>query len=76
MPPKGEEYELRLENVTFRNGDQAVMPRSPLNMDSIGQLQTQCAPTLGWNTNEVLEELGYSQEEIAQLQAADVIRGR
>lgn len=65
-----------LENVTFRNGDQAVMPRSPLNMDSIGQLQTQCAPTIGWDTNEVLEELGYSQEEIAQLQAADVIRGR
>jgi len=62
-----------LEHVTFRDGQQMTMPRSPLSMDSVGELQTQCAPRLGRHTHEVLCELGYRADEIQQMKQAGAI---
>lgn len=59
-----------LEHVNFRSGMEAVMPSSPIDMDSVGPLQTHCAPHIGADTEAVLLEAGYSAEEIAGLKAA------
>lgn len=65
-----------LEQVTFRSGAEFAMPRSPLSMDSVGELKTQCAPLLGTNTREVLAELGYSEQEIEQMKQTGAIGTR
>ena len=62
-----------LEQVTFRNGSQLPMPRSPLSMDSLGVVDTKCAPLLGTNTREVLAEVGYGEQEIEQMKQAGAI---
>ena len=54
-----------LETVTFRSGRTNVMPRSPLEMDSVGLPVTKCAPYVGADTVQVLRDLGYDEETIA-----------
>lgn len=56
-----------LEHVTFRSGNVDVMPRSPLEMDSLGLLHTKTAPGVGADTAQILKDLGYGEEEVAQL---------
>ena len=63
-----------LENVEFRDGQTAVMPRSPLHMDSLGEITTKTAPRIGTHTAEVLCELGYTQEQIEAMKQAGAIR--
>ena len=65
-----------LEQVDFRSGLSAVMPRSPISMDSVGELHTQCAPYIGADTVAVLKQLGYSEEEIEAIKKAGAIGTR
>lgn len=58
-----------LENVQFPDGVSGVMPTSPLEMESVGKVATKPAPLVGYDTQEVLQELGYSQEEIQKMHA-------
>lgn len=63
-----------LEHVQFRNGNVDVMPRSPIEMDSVGQVDTKTAPTVGADTDCVLESLGYSKEQVQAMHATGVIK--
>jgi len=53
-----------LEHVEFKNGNVDVMPRSPIEMDSVGKLTTKIAPGIGANTDDILKDLGYTAEQI------------
>jgi crotonobetainyl-CoA:carnitine CoA-transferase CaiB-like acyl-CoA transferase len=63
-----------LEHVEFANGRVDVMPSSPIEMDSIGTLKTTPAPEVGADTTEILQFLGYSNEEITRLQETGAIK--
>lgn len=56
-----------LEHVKFANGNTEVMPRSPIEMDSVGELQTVPASKIGSDTEEVLNQLGYTPEQIKEM---------
>ena len=45
----------------------------PVKISSVGQVGPERAPTMGEHNHEILAELGYSAEEISQLETAGVI---
>lgn len=53
-----------LEYVDFPSGNTDIMPRSPIEMDSVGQLETKVAPHIGADTDSIMLELGYTQDQI------------
>lgn len=53
-----------LEEVTFQTGRTSVMPRSPIEMESVGTLTTKIAPAIGADTQTILTNLGYSPDQI------------
>ena len=59
-----------LEKVTFASGNTDIMPTSPIEMESVGELKTVPAECVGAHTRKVLAELGYSQEQIEAMLAA------
>jgi crotonobetainyl-CoA:carnitine CoA-transferase CaiB-like acyl-CoA transferase len=56
-----------LERVTFRSGNTNIMPRTPVEMDSVGLVDTKCAPGVGADSVEILRSVGYTEEEIAAM---------
>ncbi len=63
-----------LEHVTFPNGRTDVMPTSPVEMDSVGEVKTKIAPAIGHDTDNVMQSLGYSPEQIRQMKDSGAIR--
>ena len=59
-----------LEKVTFPSGNTDIMPRSPIEMQSVGELKTVPAEGVGAHTRKVLAELGYSESQIEAMLAA------
>lgn len=62
-----------LEKVTFPSGNTDIMPRSPIEMESVGELKTVPAAGIGAHTAKVLAELGYTEEEIAAMDASGAV---
>lgn len=62
-----------LEHVTFPSGNVDVMPRSPIEMDSVGELTTRIAPAVGADTRKILEDLGYTPAQINEMLAAGAV---
>lgn len=62
-----------LEHVQFPDGVSGVMPTSPLEMESVGKIVTKPAPMVGHDTVAVLQDLGYSDEEIARMNDSGAI---
>lgn len=62
-----------LEHVQFPDGVSGVMPTSPLEMESVGKIVTKPAPMVGHDTVAVLQDLGYSDEEIAHMNDSGAI---
>jgi len=62
-----------LENVEFPNGNTDVMPRSPIEMDSVGELKTVPAPGIGADSAEILRNLGYTDTQLKIMEQAGAI---
>ena len=56
-----------LEYVTHPSGNTNVMPRTPIEMDSVGLQTTKIAHGVGEDTEQILLDLGYTREEVAQM---------
>ena len=54
-------------------GVSGVMPTSPLEMESVGKIVTKPAPMVGHDTVAVLQDLGYSDDEIAHMNDSGAI---
>ena len=63
-----------LEKVDFPSGNTDIMPRSPIEMDSVGELTTKVAPAIGSSTDAIMQELGYTQETIDSLRQSGAVR--
>jgi len=48
--------------------------KHPLNIEGLPRAPHRRAPNLGEHTQEILEEIGYSQEEIARLQKKGAVQ--
>ena len=62
-----------LEKVTFASGNTDIMPTSPIEMESVGQLKTVPAAGIGAHTAQVLEQLGYNADQIAAMQESGAV---
>lgn len=58
-----------VEKVAYPHGDAIMMPTTPFIMDSLEKRPVVPTHTAGWDTEEVLLELGYSAEQISQMAA-------
>ena len=63
-----------LEYVTSPSGNTNVMPRSPIEMDSVGLPVTKIAPGIGADTDAVLEKLGYTAEQLVSMRQCGAIK--
>ncbi len=59
-----------LEKVQFASGNVDIMPTSPIEMKSVGELKTVPAEPVGAHTRKVLAELGYTEAQIDAMLAA------
>lgn len=62
-----------LEHVDFPNGHTDVMPSSPIEMDSVGELKTVPAPGVGAHSAEILKSLGYTDAQLEKMEKAGAI---
>lgn len=56
-----------MEEMVYENGEKIMMPAIPIIMDSVGEVKTQITAKTGTHTKAVLQDLGYSEEEIRAL---------
>ena len=62
-----------VETVEFRTGRTEVMPTSPIEMASFQCPKTRPAPLNGADSISILQDLGYSQEEISAMTASGAV---
>jgi len=63
-----------LEYMHYPNGNVDIMPRCPLEMASMGPVDTRQAPAIGEHTDSVLGSLGYTPEDIARMKQTGAIK--
>ena len=57
-----------IEEVTFRNGEKAWLPRPCIVSENLGVPEYRLAPIMGEHSREIIEQLGYSREEMQRMQ--------
>ena len=63
-----------LEHMHYPNGNVDVMPRSPMEIASLGPIDTKQAPPIGAHTDSVLTALGYTAEDLERMKASGAIK--
>ena len=56
-----------LQMVKYMNGAEILMPAIPMQFSEYGVRPIGCSRPVGYNTDEVLKEHGYTEEEITKL---------
>lgn len=62
-----------IQDVVYPSGVTYKIASSPIEMDSVGPLHTEPTKPIGADTEAVLKEYGYTDEELAQLRANGII---
>ena len=62
-----------IQEVEYPSGITYKIASSPIEMDSIGELKTEPTKAVGSDTDNVLKEFGYTDEELAAMKAKNVI---
>ncbi|MBE6969528.1 MAG: CoA transferase [Ruminococcaceae bacterium] len=62
-----------IQDVVYASGTKFKIASSPIEMDSVGPLETKPTRAIGADTVEVLTELGLTAEELAQYRANGII---
>ena len=62
-----------IQDVEYASGVKYKIASSPIEMDSIGELHTEPTKAIGADTEAVLKEYGYTEEQLKQLRADGVI---
>lgn len=65
-----------MREVTFANGDKINQPFMPIESEQLGTPDYKKHPLLGENTREILQSLGYSEDEVTALQKNKVIKAK
>ena len=64
-----------IEEVTFRNGEKAWLPRPCIVSENLGVPEYRLAPLMGEHSEEIIASLGYSREEIDRMHREGVFYG-
>ncbi|WP_019240290.1 MULTISPECIES: CaiB/BaiF CoA transferase family protein [Bacillus] len=62
-----------IRKVPYPSGDEVVFPTSPVRFNSVGNPDLVKSKPLGFHTEEILAQLGYSKEDIANMRANKAI---
>lgn len=62
-----------VQDVTYPSGVTYKIASSPIEMDSIGQLHTAPTKAIGEDTESVLKEYGYTDQQLIQMRSAGII---
>ena len=62
-----------IQDVTYPSGVRYRIASSPIEMDSVGELFTEPTKAVGRDTDAVLKQYGYSEEQIARLKAGGAV---
>lgn len=54
------------------NGEYKIVS-SPIEMDSVGELMTEPTKAIGADTEEVLKEYGFTEEQLAEMRSQGAI---
>lgn len=63
-----------LSKVTFRGTETVVLPNSPVQMEEFAKRPFRAQGPVGQDTAAVLAELGYSQDEVREMEACGGVR--
>ena len=59
-----------LQEYTYPNGEKTTFSSTPVSFGSIGKMPFQHAGQVGRDTDQILKQAGYSEEEISSLKAS------
>ncbi len=62
-----------IQEVSYPSGVRYKIASSPIEMASVGELKTEPTKAIGTDTEEILKEYGYTDEQISRMRAAGVI---
>ena len=62
-----------IQEVNYPSGKSYKIVSSPIEMDSVGLLQTEPTKPIGADTESVLKECGYTDEQLAKMRADGII---
>lgn len=63
-----------VREITFESGNKAVLPMTPVKSGNIGKMPFGRGPLMGEHTDELMEQAGYSREEIGRLREIGAIK--
>lgn len=62
-----------LRKITLENGDELIVPNTPVQFGSVKEMPVKLAPHLGIDTRDIMRGLGYTDEQISEMAAAGTI---